>query len=436
MSLEYSRYNYLYWDVEINRYLLFNFLTGSLISLDEDNKQLFEAITKREGFHQEKQLLRENGFLVDNFDEIAYLKYGNKLTTADTDMLSVLIAPTLACNFDCPYCFEHHGNGLMADNIQHQIVAFIEKAIQVNHPKHLFVYWFGGEPLLGIHIIQSMAKEILELVSRYGLVYTSSMSTNGYLLTPENVAILEESGLTDIQVTIDGIGKTHDATRRLKNGSGSFDVIITNLKRIRSRIKFLIRCNLNKGNQNELPLLRSLIDQIQEETGTEMHFYSAHMSVYEYNNENVDQLELEASDYSALLKTHDMLSSTKKHFAKFVFCEAARKNSFCFDEKGLLYKCWNDIGNAAHSYGSVSDYLNGCLNYKTNHALEYLGDSFPDDDDECLNCKLLPLCMGGCITKRIFEKKKACIPIKYNIEDYIHKKYMIEKGVDYCEAGN
>ncbi len=435
MALEYSKYNYLFWDNEIQKYLLFNFMTGSLLSLDEDSKALFESILEKEANNEEKELLQKNGFLIDNFDELAYLKYGNKLTTTNSDLLTVLIAPTMECNFDCPYCFEHHGKGYMTQKIQNDIIEFIEKKVVENNTKQLFVYWFGGEPLLALKTIDSMAQKILTIVDRHHLNYSSSMSTNGFLLTPEAVSILEKARLTSLQITLDGIESSHNQTRRLKDGSGSFDIIVSNLKKMNSSIDVLIRCNLNRNNQHELTALKELVNSLNKTTGTHIQLYSAHMSVYEYNNENVDYLELGPSEYSDILKSNNMLTATRNHFAKFVFCDAARKNSFCFDEKGYLYKCWNDIGNIDHSYGHVEEYLNGTLSYLSKYALDYLGYSFPDDK-ECQDCVVLPICMGGCITKRVFEKKKACIPCKYNIEDYIHKKYMITKGATYYESGN
>jgi uncharacterized protein len=47
----------------------------------------------------------------------------------------------------------------------------------------------------------------------------------------------------------------------------------------------------------------------------------------------------------------------------------------------------------------------------------------PFNDKECRQCKLLPLCLGGCNYKWVVTKKKSCIDIKYNMEDWIRLLY-------------
>jgi len=48
------------------------------------------------------------------------------------------------------------------------------------------------------------------------------------------------------------------------------------------------------------------------------------------------------------------------------------------------------------------------------------------EDEECMNCVYLPVCMGGCPNQRIKGKKK-CLPIKENAEEYIRLIYDLSK---------
>lgn len=41
----------------------------------------------------------------------------------------ITICPTLACNFECPYCFEDRGRGKMASEIQDDIVRLAERML-------------------------------------------------------------------------------------------------------------------------------------------------------------------------------------------------------------------------------------------------------------------------------------------------------------------
>ena len=55
-----------------NDYLLFNFMTGALLKIDEETKKKIENINLLK--KEEIETLKENGFLIENFDEINYYK--------------------------------------------------------------------------------------------------------------------------------------------------------------------------------------------------------------------------------------------------------------------------------------------------------------------------------------------------------------------------
>jgi uncharacterized protein len=86
---------------------MYNFLTGALIELDEDTRERIRDVSLLSD--SEINILKTNGFLIDDFDEVSYLRFGNKLVCSDDELLSILITPTMECDFNCPYCFEHHG---------------------------------------------------------------------------------------------------------------------------------------------------------------------------------------------------------------------------------------------------------------------------------------------------------------------------------------
>ena len=429
--MQFSIYNHICRLEGTNDYLLYNFLTGALIRIDSECYKRINDISLLN--QDEINLLLDNGVIINDFDEIQYLKYGNKLACTDSELLSILIAPTMECNFRCPYCFEHHGTGMMSKSVQDEIIEFIENSIITNKHKHLFVYWFGGEPLLGLSIIEEMSERLLKLAKKYDVAYASAMSTNGYFLTQDVVTTLEKCHLNRIQITLDGLKEANDKTRVLKNGEGTFDVIVGNLKSIHTSMTIHIRSNLTRENANEAAQLAKLVSEIRETNQLDIMMYGAHMSVYDFNNENVDALELSIKEYSDILKQNNMIGTNKKTNCRFAFCDAAKVFSFCFDEKGNMYKCWNDIGSTEFSYDTVFEANRRGVNFLSINALSFLAESFPE---ECLKCKVLPICMGGCIKKRVIERRKSCSPVKYNLDDYINKKYSCMNGGEMYDTGN
>ncbi len=58
--------------------------------------------------------------------------------------------------------------------------------------------------------------------------------------------------------------------------------------------------------------------------------------------------------------------------------------------EGELWKCWDDVGNAAEAIGHIRDYRD------TNGRLHRWLSYDPFANDECRSCIALPACMGGC----------------------------------------
>lgn len=77
----------------------------------------------------------------------------------------------------------------------------------------------------------------------------ANITTNGYLLDGENATNLLKIGVNSFQITIDGNKENHDSSRVLKNGFGTYDVIVSNLLNLKasaSDYKVIIRANISK----------------------------------------------------------------------------------------------------------------------------------------------------------------------------------------------
>lgn len=78
-----------------------------------------------------------------------------------------------------------------------------------------------------------------------------------------------------------------------------------------------------------------------------------------------------------------------------------------------LYKCWSDIGLEEYCLGNV---LSGIDN--KSRIYEYaLYD--PTMDQQCKECNILPICMGGCPRRRIDNIDNRCSVYKYALESYL-----------------
>lgn len=87
--------------------LAYNSYSGAIVALDaEYEKGLFEN-----GANCPSEIvdnLTDAGLLVpDGLDEIEHLKEISLACRMQSKSLSFTIAPTLNCNFRCPYCYEN-----------------------------------------------------------------------------------------------------------------------------------------------------------------------------------------------------------------------------------------------------------------------------------------------------------------------------------------
>jgi len=138
--------------------------------------------------------LLQRGFLVSKeLNEIDLLKIRYRKNFAERTF-SLLIEPTLACNFKCVYCFEEEPlPHSMSNKEEEALIKFVERMFRQEIFHGLRVSWFGGEPLLSVPVIDRLSNAFKKIVEDFkinseiseGITYSAGLVTNGSLLTPE-----------------------------------------------------------------------------------------------------------------------------------------------------------------------------------------------------------------------------------------------------------
>ena len=199
-----SKFNFFY-NRSNNENIVYNTFSKALISLDDDHAIALQNNYIAHIFSEEDiSFLFDNGFLVDEcFDENEFLKYYNNKVRFTSDYFCLTIAPTLSCNFDCPYCFENKRPGMMSKVVQEELIRFVEGKIKKGI-KTLEISWYGGEPLLCFDIIKDLTEKIIKIANSYTCKCKIGMISNGYFLNEEIVTFLENHNIS-FQITIDGL---------------------------------------------------------------------------------------------------------------------------------------------------------------------------------------------------------------------------------------
>lgn len=357
--------------------------------------------------------------LVCRFDERAALETMGRAACAGPGGVTLTICPTMGCNFDCPYCFENHYAGKMSAQVQDDVVALAERMLDASGSANLDINWFGGEPLLAPDVIESLSERLMALVRGRGGTYSAGIITNGYLLTQDIVDMLDRSCVESAQITIDGLGPTHDATRHLADGGSTFERIVGNLRNLSIPFRVSVRHNVHAGNRHEVGELREFVRRLAKESGNNISYYTATVSDSEAAEKRGRQVGLlcgtEASEIDAAQEAENF--SRGQGF----YCGAHSVWSIGVDEQGNLQKCWEAVDKPQHGFGTAHDWdpadpLATATN--PNNLTMYLNTACPIPDDECRECVWLPMCVGGCPHKRLFEGRQ-CTPFKDDPDRYV-----------------
>lgn len=374
------------------------------------------------------EMLDENHPLIDRFarrgvivkfDERAALEVMGRAACAFPHAIGLSICPTLGCNFDCPYCFQDHLAGKMTPEVQDDVVSLAERMMETSTVKDVDVTWFGGEPLLYPDVIESLSERLMGLAEARGGNYTAMVISNGYFLTQENIDMLVRCKVDLVQVTIDGLGATHDATRHLRGGGPTFERIAGNLRDAKIPFKVDIRHNVYAGNRDEADALDSFVKRLSEESGNDLYCYHTPVAGSPTADERGRQVDL-------LCGGDESEVSAKQEAGRFrvghgSFCMAHTIWSVSVDACGNLHKCRGAVDKPRFSFGVAHDWDPAdpfATASNPDNLTMYLNTACPVPDEECRECMWLPMCVGGCPHRRL-STGRDCVPFKDNPEEYV-----------------
>lgn len=394
---------------------IYNTLSSGILELDTKRKKEFLQYANNNECLTDELLhnLIKGRMLINVEDnELAYIDLISKASRLGGQGFGLTIAPTLECNFICPYCYEKgHRYNTMTEDILEGTIKFIHQNMIGKNELH--ISWYGGEPLLAIDMIEKITKSIVE--HKYN--YFATMVSNGYLLTKAMAQKLKELNISNIQITIDGPESIHNQRRILKSGEGSYQQILNNIVESCEIINTTIRVNVDKDNIH-------LVDKLLDDLDTKNLQGKIKMYLAPIDNIN-DVCNGEKCFTSEEFAKEQMRFYNKHHNRGYVFidvplprpgiCGAVNLFSYVVDPLGDLYKCWDNIGHKNEKVGNISKpiKIEGKL-------LKWLSHDCLTDHD-CRECKVLPVCMGGCPNKAITfgSEGKNCDHLKYVSDDYL-----------------
>ncbi|MEK3833395.1 radical SAM/SPASM domain-containing protein [Paenibacillus sp. FSL R7-0128] len=401
-----------------NANYMYNSHTGSLATLDEEYQASLNSINQKDLMNIPDDhilKLKEAGFIVDEgIDEFLIYKYMTNNSKYSNHFLGLTIATTLQCNFRCPYCYEEHLDSYFDVEKEENLKKFIFNNLE--DKKALSITWYGGEPLLQKKMIDRVSKELIKFCDEKKITYNFDMISNGYLLTKEVAQqLVNENKINSVQITLDGGPETHNQTRYLRNGQGSFDRILENIKDIADIINVNIRVNVSQNNVADIHRLIPIL--LSNGLNKKVNLYFAPVTVHEGTCQSVSESCLVTEEFSKweteLIDYADNLGFEMGNMYPSNLgggvCTAVSNNTFVIDSEGDLFKCWNEVGKKESRIGSLTE---GITNI--NQYVNWIEWNFPE---KCMDCSIFPLCKGRCPDMSRNGKEVECNQLKFNIVD-------------------
>lgn len=420
-----SRYNFFFpYEHEAGKLIAYNSLSNFLALIEEDKyKKYLDLENNNIQIDDEKLVedLKKGLFILDdNINELDIIRHNMYASKFNTSALSLTIAPTSDCNFRCIYCYEKDAINScnMNEETQNSIVKMLEKS--ANNLSSFSVAWYGGEPLLAIDTIRKLSEKFIKICDENKINYNASMVTNGYNLTKKNWELLKDCKISRIQVTLDGDEDTHNKRRPLKGGYPTFSRIIDNLVEVKDTIcPISLRINTDKTNYSQVENILKILSE-KELTEKVTPYVAKVEDTNDCYDKNTCLTTYEHADISTQFKEKMKEYGYKMNpFSVYEYprrintvCGCDRYESYVINADGAMYKCWNDVGHKEISFANVNELA------KFDFNKSYLDYTMYDPtlDEKCKDCKYLPICMGGCPSRRLRVPEIICEEAKYNFE--------------------
>ena len=368
--------------------------------------------------------MKKAGFIInEDFDELAYIKLMNHIRIYGNTGIHLTVNPTLDCNLNCWYCSTEYAKavhkGSMSDRTINALNNHIKRLVKENKTPSLHLDWFGGEPLMFFDkVIVPIASYAYKVTSENNVKFTQHITTNASLMNEEMIKMMKKLHFTSYQITLDGNETRHDFVKHKANGDGTFKTVIRNINLLADNIpnvEIILRINYDRKT---LYGIKDIIPMFSE--NAKKHIVVDFQKVWQVNckTEDFEQLKI----IKHLFDENGLHSGFWAYSPRpFNRCYADRLNHYAINYDGKVFKCTaQDYGEdkaigVLHDDGSISwnfTLLSKLFAYST------------FENENCLKCKVLPLCFGPCIMRN-FDARKNHSQIPCNVIDEARRRGLL-----------
>ena len=369
-----------------------------------------EVIKKFDGWYDAEEVKEAYGEIYTLYEEKMLYSEDVYEQYAETSIASPIKSMCLHiahdCNLRCKYCFASTGDfgtgrKLMPFETGKAAIDFLlEKSVD---RENLDVDFFGGEPLMNFEVVKEIIAYARSNEKEYGKHFDFTITTNGMLLNDENIDFINQE-MHNVVLSLDGRKEVNDRMRTRVDGSGSYDKILPNFKKLvekRGDKEYYVRGTYTKYNldfsEDVMHIYEAGFDQISVEPVMEKPEIE-----YALIEEDLEQI------YQEYDKLAERLSEVKKKggFINFFHFMIDLNQGPCVVKRlrgcgsgneyvsvtpdGDIYPCHQFVGMEEYKMGNLSDGT-----FREDIKKEFAG-THVYSKPACQDCWAKFYCSGGC----------------------------------------
>lgn len=365
-------------------------------------------------------IFEEAGIIIDdNQNEQDSLRKLINNVNLDESVYMLHVNPTLQCNFQCWYCYESHVNGFMTDMTLTAVKKHISYVItQKSNLKSFQLSFFGGEPMLRYwQTAYPLLKYTKELCKKDNINFISHFTTNGYLIDKKIVESVKEFG-TQFQITLDGAKEQHNKVRH-SSSNDSYERILENIKALSLEgLHVVLRINYTIEN---LDTIKSVISDLAffSKTSKQNIRVDFQRVWQDFDKSSTSKISEEKVKDKVRRYIHALSKIGIIGSAYFLShgiphtCYADKQNQLLVNWNGDVFKCTARDFKTENRIGVITP--DGEIIYDKDSPYPQIITKIPSE--KCLNCRIAPLCGGGCHRQYLEHNfSEACI-LRYSEKD-------------------
>lgn len=338
------------------------------------------------------------------------------------ETVNISLNVTSTCNLMCKYCFNKAKKN---KKLSYQnSITFINKIISLTPNAHKYVVDMSGsgEPLLELPTLIKIADYCYNKSNEIKKHIMPQFVCNGTLLTNDIAQQLMKANIL-FGVSLDGNKKQHNKSRILKNGDGTFEIIMNNIKKIKPRDYIGASVTITNDNMDILKIVKFLSKHFKT-IAVKIVRTKESLNWNKINNE-YEKLALYIINEAKKgnIKILKSILNGDDFFGKYIFriftnsstdirCDAGI-GKYSLDTDLNIYTCSAAVGISKLTLGTLEDFNDTSIGKRIqNNSVE---------NKKCYECNYKKICGGECLVNLYYKK---------NSNDMCNiKKHLIKLGL-------